>query len=167
MRRDHLDDAIDSVAARLTHVAEDEGLATRILASLPDRSPIHWWAPRLAITTGLVIGALLIVLRPFDDRSTGVLRTENAGAQFVEFRAVVERTPVELELIVRRTIVERPQNDRRTIADHERSLDAIAPPAALSLKAVAPGELPGQGALIVEPLAIPDLALTAETVSPR
>jgi len=51
--------------------------------------------------------------------------------------------------------------------DFERSLLPIAPPAALSLKSVEPNDLPGQGALAVEPLAIADLALTTETISPR
>ena len=97
MKRDHLDDAIDSVAARLTKVTDDDALATRILASLPDRSLwfLHSWIPRLAITA------------------------------------------------------------------------ILAAPAVLSLKAVAPSELPGQGLLTVEPLAIADLPLTAETISPR
>jgi hypothetical protein len=169
MKRDHLDDAIDSVAVRLTHVTEDEGLATRILASLPDRSPwaLHWWMPRLAITAALGIGVALVVLRMFDDRSTGVLRTENASAPFMEFRAAVERTSVEPELNDRRTTVERPSNDRRTIADFDRSLEPIASPAVLSFRAVTPSDLPGQGTLVVEPLAIADLPLTAETVSPR
>ena len=37
-QREHLDDAIDAVAARMTRVEENDALATRILASLPDRS---------------------------------------------------------------------------------------------------------------------------------
>ena len=85
----------------------------------------------------------------------------------MEFHAAVERTTGEPAPIVRRTTVERPQNDRRTIEDFERSLVAIAPPAVLSLKSVSPSELPGQGALAVEPLAIADLPLTAEAISPR
>ena len=167
MTRDHLDEAIDSVAARLTRVTEDDALAARIINALPERAPLHWWVPRLAITSVLAIGALLVVLRTFDDGSTDVLRTENAGAPFVEFRAAVERTSVEPELIVRRTIVERPSSDGRTRADHERSLLALSPPAALALAAVAPGDLPGQGELVVESLTIADLPLTADTISPR
>lgn len=169
MKRDHLDDAIDSVAARLTKVTDDDALATRILASLPDRSLwfLHSWIPRLAITAMLAAAVSLVVLRTFEGRSTGVLRTESSSAPFVAFRAAVERTTVEPKLIVHRTSVERLSNDRRTSADHEHSLLALAPPAVLSLKAVAPSELPGQGLLTVEPLAIADLPLTAETISPR
>ena len=169
MKRDHLDEAIDHVATHLVRVEDNEGLSTRILSSLPDRSPwsLHAWIPRLAMTASIGIGVTLVVLRMFDGRSTDVLRTESAGAPFVEFRAAVERTSVEPELIVRRTIVERPSNDGRTSADHGRSLLALSPPAALALAAVAPGDLPGQGALVVEALTIADLPLTADTISPR
>jgi hypothetical protein len=169
MREDGLDEAIDQVAMRLTRVVDDETLAPRIVASLPERSPwsLHWLMPRLALTAAIGMAVALGVLRTFDDRSTGVLRTESAGAPFVELRAAVERTPVEPELIVRRTIVERSQNVRRTTADFERSLAAIPAPAALSLGAVVPRELPAQGVLLVEPLAIPSLPLTAETDFPR
>jgi len=169
-RPDRLDEAIDHVAKRLmTHVTDDDALATRILASLPDRSPwhLHAWIPRLAITAMLAAAISFVVLRTFDDGSTGVLRSASAGGPFVEFRAVIERTPVEPELIARRTTVERLSNIRRTAEDFERSLDAIAVPAALSLKAVTASELPGQGSLFVEPLTIADLPLTAETISPR
>lgn len=169
-KRDGLDDAIDAVAARLTRVPEDETLAARIANALPDRSPwlLSSWIPRLAFGV-LALGAIAIsvVPHPFDGRSTDVLRTESAGAPFVEFRAVVERTPVEPSSDPRRTTVEQPPNVRRTTADHERSLAAIPAPAALSLEAVAPRELPSQGALMLEPLAIPSLPLTAENDFPR
>ena len=169
MKRDHLDEAIDYVATHLVRVEDNEGLSTRILSSLPDRSPwsLHSWMPRLAMTAAIGIGVTFVVLRTFDDGSTDVLRTEIASAPLVEFRAAVDRTTVEPELSVRRTILERPSNDRRTSADHGRSLLALAPPAALSLAAVAPGDLPGQGALVVESLTIADLPLTADTISPR
>jgi len=164
---DRLDEAIDQVAKRLTRVEDNAALATQIISALPEHSRWFGWKPRFALATVALAATIGVVLRPFDDRSSGVLRTGSGGAPFVQFRAAVERTTVEPELIVRRTSVERPSNDRRTSADHERSLVALAPPAALSLKAVAPSELPGQGALAVEPLAIADLPLTAETISPR
>jgi len=130
------------------------------------------------MTTAVGMAVALVVLRTFDERSTdvlrtfdgsstGVLRTESAGAPLVEFRPVVERTSVEPELIVRRTAVERASNDRRTTADHERSLEAIASPLPLALGAVEPSDLPGQSPLIVAPLAIADLPLTAENNVPR
>jgi hypothetical protein len=170
-RHDRLDEAIDQVAARLTEVTASAGLAQRIAASLPDRSPwlLYSWIPRLAITAMLAAGVSFVVLRRFDDRSTYVLRTFGVRSTDVQFAVAVSehRTNVEPALIVRRTIVEPPQNDRRTTADHERSLEAIVTPAALALGTVAPRDLPAQGSLGVEPLAIADLPLTAETISPR
>jgi hypothetical protein len=168
-RHDRLDEAIDQVAARLTKVADDEGFALRIVDILPERSAwsLRWLMPRLAMTAAIGIGVALVVLRSFDGRSTGVLLTQNPGAPFVEFRAVVERTAVEPTQIGRRTTVERSQTVRRTSEDFDRSLEAIAAPAPLSLKVVSPSDLPRQGSLAVEPLAIADLPLTAETISPR
>ena len=168
---DRLDEAIDQVAKRLTSVAEDDTLAARIANALPERSTwlLRSWIPRLAITAGLALGAIAIsvVLQPFDEGSTDVLRTASASAPFVELHAAVERTPVEPELIVRRTIVERTLNVRRTTPDHERSLAAIDAPDALALRSVAPRELASQAPLEVESLEIPDLRLTSESVSPR
>ena len=166
---DWLDEAVDQIATQLVRVEDNEGLSTRILASLPDRSPwlLRSWIPRLAMTAALAAAVSLVALRTFDDRATGALRMKSAGGPFVEFRAAIERTSVGPELIVRRTIVERPKNDRRTIEDFDRSLAKIAALAPLALRTVAPGDLPSQGALVVEPLAIPDLPLTAESISPR
>ena len=95
MMRDHLDEAIDHVATHLIRVEDNEGLSTRILSSLPDRSPwsLHSWMPRLAMTAAIGIGVTLVVLRTFDDGSTDVLRTENASAPFVEFRSNCRSEP--------------------------------------------------------------------------
>ncbi len=172
---DQLDQAIDHVAARLTHVTDDEGLALRIIETLPERSgwSLHWLMPRVAFTALLAVATAYVVLRPFDDRSPTVLRTENASEPTVAASPIVERpandsrTNVEPTLFVRRTAAERSPNESRTIEDHERSLDALEGPAALSLMTLGPSDLPSQGALIVEPLAIADLPLTAEPISPR
>jgi hypothetical protein len=171
MTDDHLDRAIDAVAARLTRVEQDDAFAQRIVNALPERSPTYWWAPRLAFTAALAIGVSLVVLRTFDERSTDVLRTENPSAPMAAYpAAAANRTAVELELIVRRTIVEPPQNDRRTtvdVPDFDRSLEAIDALGALSLASVAPSVLPEDAPLTLPPLAIEELPLTAETISPR
>ena len=65
---------------------------------------------------------------------------------------------------------ERPSNDRRTIVDvpdFDRSLEAIDALGALSLASVAPSVLPEDAPLTLPPLAIEELPLTAETISPR
>jgi hypothetical protein len=79
------------------------------------------------------------------------------------------RTNIELAQIVRRTTGERSENDRRTIdvPDHERSLPSIAVVAALQLGSLAPVNLPEDAPLTLVPLAIADLPLTAESISPR
>ena len=167
IRRDSLDEAIDQVAKRLTRVEDDAALATHIIGALPERTTWFGWKLRFALAAIAVAATVGVVLRTVDDGSTDVLRTEVASAPFVEFRAVVEPTTVEPERIVRRTTVERSSNVRRTTADHERSLEPIAAPASLALMTLAPSDLPVQGALVVEPLTIADLPLTAETISPR
>ena len=172
MKRDQLDHAIDQVAARLTHVDEDDTLAARISSSLPERrGGLTWllagWAPRLAMLA-LAAFAVTVVLRTFDDRSTEVLRSAVLSSPAMQPAAVTEhRTDVEPAQIVRRTVVERSQNDRRTIQDFERSLAAVAAPDALILESLSPESLPAEDALAIAPLAIADLALTAESFPPR
>ena len=172
MTNDHLDRAIDAVAARLTRVEQDDAFAQRIVNALPERSPMHWWAPRLAFTAAIVIGVSLGVLRMFDERSTDVLRTAVVSSPAMQLPAAApeHRTNVEPAFLVRRTIVERPQNDRRTtvdVPDFDRSLQAIEALGALSLASVAPSVLPEDAPLTLPPLAIEELPLTAETISPR
>src|SRR5262245_52530179 len=64
INRDHLDDVIDRVSARLTHVDEDPLFAARVIASLPERVTwfgwlTHSWAPRLAMIA-IVAGAAVL-----------------------------------------------------------------------------------------------------------
>jgi hypothetical protein len=174
---DRLDHAIDAIAARMTAVTEDDGLAERITAALPERSAWswHWLVPRLAITAVIGLAAALVVLRSFDDGPANVLRTGVPSSPSVEQTAAIasppseHRTFVEPPLIVRRTIVERPQNDRRTLdaPDHERSLLALEVASALVLDSSAPESLPEDAPLTLKPLEIADLPLTADSFSPR
>jgi hypothetical protein len=170
---DRLDDAIDAVAARMTNVTEENGLAMRIADALPERS--QWlpfaWISRIAIGA-LATGAIILVLPTFDDGSTTVLRTDDAVAvPIVEQPADDLRTLVEPRQIVRRTSESRPLNLRRTTddverPDHERSLAPIESAAALDIAALTPAMLPEDAPLTVESLQIADLPLTAE-FSPR
>jgi hypothetical protein len=171
MKHDYLDDTIDAVAARMTRVEENDALATRILAALPERSPwiLHSWIPRLAITAAIAIGVSLVVLRPFGGRSADVLRAGGISSGAVEMAAAVpeHRTNGEPAQAVRGTIVEPPENDRGTVVDFERSLPAIVAMHALQLDSLAPVSLPEDAPLTLKPLAIDELPLTAETISPR
>ncbi|HEX8027788.1 MAG TPA: hypothetical protein VF491_04970 [Vicinamibacterales bacterium] len=168
--KDHLDDAIDRVASRMTHVDDDPAFATRIEAALPERAsggPWQWLLPRLAITTAFGAAVALIVLRSFDDGSTDVLRSESARIPIVELARSIaaevpsplndRRTFVEPLSNDRRTSVEPPSNDGRTDVDHGFSLPAIASVESLSLQSLAPEALPVDDALVVAPLAVADL----------
>lgn len=175
MKRDQLDHAIDQVAARLTHVDEDDTLAARISSSLPERrGGLTWllagWAPRLAMLV-LAAFAVTVVLRTFDGRPADVLRTFDVRSTGVQLAVEVpeHRTYVEPTLNERRTIVERPSNDRRTIdvPDFDRSLAAVAAPRVLTIELLSPASLAAEDALAIAPLAIADLALTAESFPPR
>jgi hypothetical protein len=170
-RQDRLDEAIDTVAARLTNVTEDEGLALRIVQALPERSawlPLGW----IARFAGAALATLVIavVLRTFDDGSTKVLRTQSLPAvspAIVEPSQIARRTIVEPLLNVRRTRVDVHRTTGEAASgDHEFSLVAIAAPDALSLNLLAPSELTSEPPLEVESLVIADLPLGGES-SPR
>ena len=64
MNQERLDQAIDRVAKRLTHVDEDAQFASRIVAALPERFTwfgwlTHSWAPRLAMMAIVAVSAVL------------------------------------------------------------------------------------------------------------
>ena len=90
--RDRLDEAIDMIAARMTNVENDAALAARIASALPERA--DWfprvWIARLA-TGALATLAVIVVLRPFYEGSTDVLRTEVTRAPLTIVEPAVER----------------------------------------------------------------------------
>ena len=163
-----LDTAIDRVAARLTQVDDDPQLASRIVASLPERSTwFGGWVPRLA-ALALIVAATAAVLRMFDDRSTAVLRSSSTIAVVTEFTPVIaSRIEARIAPDDRRTIVEPPLNDLRTAADFDRSLPPVAAPVAVDIAALSAGDLPAERALLLEPLDVPSLSLTAESFPER
>ena len=167
--RDQLDEAIDAMAARMTAVEEDRDFAGRIVNALPQRSPwsLRWLMPRLAVGVLATI-AIAFVLRTFSDRSTDVLRTENAATlappSIAEPASTDRRTDVERPLIVRRTYVEPLLIDRRSVAesDHAFALAGIEAPHALSIEDLTPSELGADAPLSVEPLEISALPATSD-----
>ena len=178
MTRDQLDQAIDHVAARLTHVTHDEALARRIIETLPERSgwSLHWLMPRLAITAVLAIGVSLVVLRMFDERSTNVQTGVQTNVQ------TNVQTDVPTHALSNDRLNARPNgrmndrlnvrlnvrlNDRLEVPDFDRSLEALDALGALSLASVAPSVLLEDALLTLPQLAIEELPLTAETISPR
>jgi hypothetical protein len=176
---DRIDEAIDSVAARMTHVTEDAALASRIAEALPERSgwSLGWLMPRLAIMAAIAIGTSLVVLRMLDDGSTSVPRVEQPSAPTVARSSIAERPSIDRRAtvappaVVRRTIPEVSSSDRTPttidVPDFDRSLRALDAASVLTLESLAPVTLPEDAPLTLSPLAIADLPLTAEVISPR
>ena len=169
---DRLDEAIELVSARMTAVEADAGLAARIANALPGRRVgLTWilagWAPRLAVLAIAAV-AITVFLRMFYERSTEVLRTEGAtmAPTIVEPPSNDLRTIVEPPLIVRSRFVEPSSNLRRTTVevrpDHEFSLPAMAAPEEIAVSSLSAGDLPADEALVIAPLEIAELPLTAE-----
>ena len=150
----NLDDAIDQVAKRMTHVEDAATLSARIAGSLPDRRRRSWWilAPALA-----AIGIAIIVLRTFDGGSTAVLRTEKTMRPLVASSALVATARIsygEPRLNLRRPSVEPPAR-----ADHERSLPALSELQALAVAGLPPTKPIGDDPLALAPLSIEPLSL--------
>lgn len=160
MSRDHLDEAIDQVAARLTHVADENSLTVeRIVQELPRRRPLFWimqgWAPGLAAVVLALTAFLVVGTNVPTDVQTDV-RTN-----------VPTIVPTDVPTVVQANVgANARMNDRPNVRmndrDHEFSLAAIASPEALSVGALTPDDLPAEDALAIASLAIADLPLTAE-----
>jgi hypothetical protein len=171
-QRDQLDDAIDAVTARMTHVDDDPALASRIVAALPERVSwfgwlFHSWAPRLALVAVVVASGWL-----WNRVATPAVVTP--------LPAVARIQPVRMPTTVVATAAPEPNRTKpleplellEPVApskplDHERSLPPIEAPAALALVSLASVSLPEDAPLTLAPLAIADLPLTAESISPR
>lgn len=171
MKRDHLDDAIDIVAARLTHVDDDPAIASRIVNSLPERAGwlgwlFHSWAPRLAMIAIVVASGIVWSSRP---EVPSPISTPLASAPPVTTPAALVASVREAE--PDRTMplehLERLEPVELSRVDFDRSLPAIAAVRSLELDSLAPVSLPEDAPLTLEPLAIADLPLTAESIPPR
>jgi hypothetical protein len=180
---DGLDRAIDRVAAQLTHVDDDPGLASRIADSLPERQTwqgwlSHSWVPRLAALAVIVTASVLWSERePDPARSIAppIASVERVGTHAgVMFAATIEplgTQPLEPVGTQRLEPVEPLEpvdpSDLRRAADFDRSLPPIEAVAALELDSLMPAGLPEDAPLTVEPLATVDLPLSAEFIPPR
>jgi hypothetical protein len=168
--RDHLDAAIDAVAKQLTRVEDDPHLASRIVASLPDRSRslFGWWAPRLAMVAVVMAAALVWATRGSNEN----VPTRVLASVPIE---VPPNVPIEVvpEVPQNGRANDRPDppqndrwNDRWNDRDFDHSLPSIADVASLELDAIAPSSLPEDAPLTLVPLAIPDLP-AADPISPQ
>lgn len=175
-----LDDAIDQVASRMTHVGEDSMLAARIVSALPERSAWSWrWLmPRLAITAALVMATTAVVLRMFGDPGVGPAKAGHHSSNSVApaqsghpalgtpAETNVTATPVDVPPVTVASAFRRTRPGQPDVVsdqpDHDFSLSAIEAVAALDVDALAPSRLPEDALLTIELLVIADLPLTAE-----
>ena len=165
--RDQLDDAIDNVAKRLTHVEDDAVFASRVIASLPERTTwfgwlTHSWAPRLAMIAVIVVAAVL-----WNGRRMTELPAVHLAATFPPMGQCL--CFVEPVVPVRTKPVERlePMARMEPRSDFDRSLPAVASPVAIDVASLTTGALPAEDSLSLSSLVVADLPLTAETFPQR
>jgi hypothetical protein len=173
---DHLDEAIDQVAARLTRVDDNDALAANIINALPERVSwfgwlFHSWAPRLAmiaivVAAGMVWGNRREVSTPIAPPLASVQPVAAPTALVAAVREAVPNRTMRLERLERleRVAPFAPSGQR---VDFDRSLPAIAAVSPLEFGSLAPVSLSEDAPLTLAPLTIADLPLTAETISPR
>lgn len=161
--QDHLDEAIDHVAQRLTHVDEDAQFKARIIAALPERVTwfgwlTHSWAPRLAMMA-IVAGALTFssIALP---RSAGRRHTTEVSPAVKPLASVVDSNWPELVAAIPRE----PLAPNRTVP--LEPLEPMEP-----MEPVEPFDgLPSlqvEGSLAVSSIVIADLPLTVESFPQR
>ena len=94
MKPDHLDAAIDQVAARLlAPQGDDNELARRIVTSLPERSSrLRWLIPQLAAISAIAIASLVWTLSA-DRAVPDVLSSNEVGPIAAFVTPVSERVP--------------------------------------------------------------------------
>jgi hypothetical protein len=158
-----LEQAIDAVAKRLTRVNDDPQFASRIVASLPERTTwfgwlTHSWAPRLAVLAIAAVASMVLINRQPRSVTPALLPSTSIAVvssvlpaltpQAVE-NAVPNRT-IPMELLEPLEPLEPAK------ADHERSLPA------LDVEALPPMNLPVEASIDLDPLTIVDLPLAGE-----
>lgn len=166
---DHLDEAIDHVARHLTRVEDDAMFASRVIASLPERTTwfgwlTHSWAPRLAMIAIIVVASLLWSRRHTTEVPTSapLLASSVTVSAPSALVASVSREPLE----PRRT---KPTERLEPVEPLEPfvGLPSVEVPTALALNEVAPAALVEEGSMPVPLLVTSDLPLTAETFPQR
>jgi hypothetical protein len=167
--RDQLDDAIDSVARRLTHVEDDPVFASRVIAALPERATwfgwlTHSWAPRLAMIAVIVVAAVLWNNRRTTELPAVIASTNIAGNCIC---IVDPDRPTNLEPVEPRTRTRTLEPWNPGTLEPFVGLPSVAPPVAIDLASLTTSALPEEDSLSLPSLVIADLPLTAETFPQR
>ena len=169
---DRLEAAIDHVAARMVQVRRDDDLAFCIAGALPDRaSRFGWLIPQFGVIAAFAIAALLWTTR--DTPPPSLLSSTKVVAVIAVPDTAVAIAP---GTVLRSQPLEpleplEPLDPLQPLdplkVDFERSLSPIEAMSALVMSDVAPGELPASAALVLAPIEIADLPMTAESFPPR
>ena len=163
---DRLDSAIDQVAARIVQVRDDEELALRIAGALPGRSSrFRWLLPQLAAVAAFAIAAVVWTTR---DTATPSLLTAVVAVMAVP-NSVAAVPPGTASRAKPSEPVEpvKPLDSLPREGDFDRSLAPIEAMNALVVSDLEAQDLPAASPLVLPPIAITDLPLTAESFSPR
>ena len=162
---DRLDSAIDQVAARIVQVRDDEELALRIAGALPERSShFRWLLPQLAAVAAFAIAAMVWTTR---DTATPSLLPLTAVVAVMAVPNSVAAVPPGTASKAKPSEPVRPLDSLPREGDFDRSLAPIEAMNALVVSDLEAQELPAASPLVLPPIAIADLPLTAESFSPR
>jgi len=166
--RDRLDTAIDHVARALVEVRDDGELAQRIAAALPAQSPSRaWWLVPQFAALGLAVAAAVLMWPARHQPPAPAVLPASAVAAFAMFpEAVLAREPgTSVRTPVRTPVRTSVRTSVRTpveLPDHERSLPAMAGPAAIAFADLTPRALPVTESLTLPSIAPLELPMTAE-----
>lgn len=172
MSRVDLDQAIDRVAKRLTHVGDDPHFSERVVTALPGQATwFGWltqsWAPRLAMVAIVAGTAAFWNARHVTEVTPA--QPPLASVAYVDWSQLVGAAVAREPLALVRTMPLERLEPLEPLArlDHERSLPSIEAPSAVEIAALSAGDLPAESALSLAPIVITDLPLTAESFPQR
>ena len=151
----------------MVQVREDEDLALRIVDALPERSSrFGWLIPQFAAIAAFAIAAVVWTMR--DPATPSLLPSSDVVAVMAVPNPVSGAENPEPHLEPCPWNAWNPWNLWNLwMVDHERSLAPIEAMSALVMSDMDPDALPGSPALVLAPIAITELPLTAESFSPR
>ena len=170
--RDHLDAAIDRVAARMVAVPDAGEMTLRIVSALPERSSrLRWLMPQLAAIGAMAIAALVWATRNNTAPALATLPSTNIAPMTGLVIAVAADDPSREP---RRDVavaasgrlggrLDPMELAELTSADHERALPAIDALSVLFVTDAQTSDIALPAAIGLASLEVADLKLTAES----
>ena len=166
-----LDEAIDAIAARMVEMPGDADLAMRIVHSLPERrSRVPWLVTQLVAVSTVV---LALVLWNTHERPATIVPVLQSVAVGGLGESIAALAPAPLANEPRRTQRVEPLEPLEPLVslvpstDFDGALPAIAGPAAIAIGELTTVALPETPSLVLAPVVIAELPMTAESFIPR